>query len=82
MTVVRLAVIPVPISLSSQCPDTGIQFLLPGVKLSFLDSSVKHWNDIIGATRMTKEGSVTRCPVHLVTNIKKFTKRKKRQKKP
>ncbi|RLT59508.1 hypothetical protein WANA31_0794 [Wolbachia endosymbiont of Drosophila ananassae] len=25
--------------------DTGIQFLLPGVKLSFLDSSVKHWND-------------------------------------
>ncbi|WP_353270687.1 hypothetical protein [Wolbachia endosymbiont (group A) of Hedychridium roseum] len=25
--------------LSSQCPDTGIQFLLPGIKLSFLDSS-------------------------------------------
>ncbi|MBA8770314.1 hypothetical protein HCR16_04265 [Wolbachia pipientis] len=27
--------------------DTGIQFLLPGVKLSFLDSSIKHWNDTI-----------------------------------
>ncbi|MFP3019762.1 hypothetical protein [Wolbachia endosymbiont (group A) of Pogonocherus hispidulus] len=26
--------------MSSQCPDTGIQFLLPGIKLSFLDSSV------------------------------------------
>ncbi|WP_220468036.1 hypothetical protein [Wolbachia pipientis] len=37
MTAVPRGVIPVL--------DTGIQFLLPGVKLSFLDSSVKHWND-------------------------------------
>ncbi|MDX5495364.1 MULTISPECIES: hypothetical protein [unclassified Wolbachia] len=27
--------------MSSQCPDTGIQFLLPGVKLSFLDSRLE-----------------------------------------
>ncbi|MBC6686288.1 hypothetical protein H9I48_03480 [Wolbachia pipientis] len=25
----------------------------------FLDPSVTHWDDIIGATRMTKEGSVS-----------------------
>ncbi|MDX5496730.1 MAG: hypothetical protein O7173_03645 [Wolbachia endosymbiont of Nomada fabriciana] len=31
--------------------DTGIQFLLPGVKLSFLDSSVKHWDDTSGHCR-------------------------------
>ncbi|WP_374698312.1 hypothetical protein [Wolbachia endosymbiont (group B) of Limnophora tigrina] len=59
--------------MSSQCPDTGIQFLLPGVKLSFLDSSVKHWNDIV--YHVTKYNLLVNNPLssqrhaHNCTNI-------------